>query len=693
MKIRKAFETNMRGRRNLCTLGLGACICGCLAIVPGQTAAEEDFDYSSWIDVSVGGVIVDGHKPRFQQRHQLPAGAFGGVEAFHWEQMVGERGFFQIDGRGIFDNHDYLLRMELADPDRGYVRAGYRQFRTWYDGSGGFFPQNGVWFSVFDDDPLAIDRGEAWLEAGLTLPDWPKLTFRYTHQYRRGDKDSTLWGRVGTPVTGVAGERAFAPSFREIDERRHIFEGRAGHTLGATDFGAGLRYELSDQDNALNIHQNPGQANDRRIRQEEGVVIDIFSVHAYSKSQLHEKVLLTTGYAFTTLDTDLGGRRFYDPPERRAGGDVGFENLAGGSQVRKHVGTLNLMLRPWNHFAIVPSLRVQKEDLEGNSLFDRTAGPGVPGAFVPDQFIRNERDMLTVSQRLEARYTGFRQWVLYARGDWEQGQGDLLERSEAPRAGFRPVDRLTDFERFTQQYTVGANWYPHHVFNVALQYYRKMRDNDYEHLVEDRPGRHSAFIEAQDFTTDDFNIRLTLRPLNGLTLVSRYDFQLSTIDLQGTGLSMIQSGKTTSHIFSQAATWSPLTRLYVQAAANYAIDRTTTPADDIVGTAPAAYRVLEARNDYLTTSLNIGYALTEKTDIQTQYLYYLADNYEDNSEFSQPYGAGAREHAVSAGIVHRLRQNLVWSLKYGFFRYRDETSGWNTNYDAHLIYSSLGYRF
>jgi hypothetical protein len=53
---------------------------------------------------------------------------------------------------------------------------------TWYDGSGGFFPPNGQWFDIFDDK-LAADRGEAWFEAGLTLPDKPVVVFRYSHGF------------------------------------------------------------------------------------------------------------------------------------------------------------------------------------------------------------------------------------------------------------------------------------------------------------------------------------------------------------------------------------------------------------------------------------------------------------------------------------------------------------------------------
>jgi hypothetical protein len=183
---------------------------------------KSEADYRNWFDVSVGGTLIDGDKAQFMQRHGVPKGAFGGVESFHYEQDVGKKGLFQIDGRGIFDNHDYSLKLSLDHPDIGYLRGGYREYRSWYDGSGGYFPLNGQWFSLYDDE-LAVDRGEAWFEGGLTLPGKPVLTFRYSHQFREGRKDSTVWGdTTRTGLTGATNTRGIVPSFWDIDEERDI---------------------------------------------------------------------------------------------------------------------------------------------------------------------------------------------------------------------------------------------------------------------------------------------------------------------------------------------------------------------------------------------------------------------------------------------------------------------------------------
>src|SRR6185369_11986446 len=265
--------------------------------------SQEPTEYNNWITLGVGSTFVDGDEAQFMRRHQIPKGPFGGVEDFHWEQLVGKKGIFQIDGRGIFDNHDYSIRLALSDPDKGYLRAGYTEFRTWYDGSGGYFPGGtNNWFELYNDE-LHIDRGEAWFEAGLTLPDKPQISFRYAHQFRKGQKDSTEWG--DSNLTGGFGTRHIVPTFLDIDEERDIFAGDIKHTLGKTDVGLGVRYEIIDNDDSRNIHRRPGELTpvppalpagpDRYVTQKDELQEDMFNVHGFTTTRFNEKVMLTLG--------------------------------------------------------------------------------------------------------------------------------------------------------------------------------------------------------------------------------------------------------------------------------------------------------------------------------------------------------------------------------------------------------------
>ena len=209
--------------------------------------------FNNWIEFSTGGLLINGSQSQFQQRHRSGK-VFGGIEDFHYTTPIATNTTLSADGRALFDNHDYKLRLEVAREKLGYVRFSYNEFRTWYDGDGGFYPPTGAWYAL-SDDALALDRGEISFEAGLTLEKVPKITFKYTHQYREGDKSSTAWG-LTHPAVGVT--RGLGPSFYDIDEHSDIFQLDATHRIRKTDLGLGLRYETGKLDDALKISQGPG---------------------------------------------------------------------------------------------------------------------------------------------------------------------------------------------------------------------------------------------------------------------------------------------------------------------------------------------------------------------------------------------------------------------------------------------------
>jgi hypothetical protein len=652
-------------------------------------------DYRNWFDVSVGGTIVSGDKAAYQQRYGLPSGPFGGVEDFHYEEDIGKKGIFKVDGRGIFDNHDYSLKFDVEHPDIGFIRGGYEQYRDYTDGYGGFFPATGAWVTPFDNN-LALDHGKAFFEAGLTLPNKPTVTFRYNHEFRNGQEDSTSWGDLDIPGYG---DRKIVPSFWDINERSDSFALDAQHTLGSTTFGLGMRYEISTTDDALNVLRNPGEANARYGTDRERVDMDLFNVHAFSDTRFNDKIQFTSGYSYTTLTTDLSGYRVYgatyDPTfaQRLPIADT-FENLTGGSDLQQHVANLNLPIQITDSLLLVPSLRIEAENTDSSAQYSSPSAPlsGFPYGAISDQ------GLLDVTERLDLRYTGITNWVFYVRGEWLEGSGDLTERWDNLGTGANIAQAGTDNRRYWQTYTVGANWYPLRKLNFGAEYYHKDRWNDYNinsdstvNVLTSIPTSvYPAFLTAQNWTTDDTNFRVTWRPVANLTLVGRYDFQRSTIDTKpdsSSGLSETQSAEMTSHIISGTLSWTPLQRLYLQAGVNYVLDQTDTPAQDL---SPA---IQAAANDYWTATASAGYALDKKTDLQFQYMYYRANDRQDNSAFGLPYGADAQEQSATAAIIRRITERMRITLKYGYFVGEDWTSGTHNDYQAHLIYSSLHYRF
>jgi hypothetical protein len=123
---------------------------------------------------------------------------------------------------------------------------------------------------------------------------------------------------------------------------------------------------------------------------------------------------------------------------------------------------------------------------------------------------------------------------------------------------------------------------------------------------------------------------------------------------------------------------------------SYVLNNLDTP---VAGSAGINNLVLNSASDYWTADATAGFAIDEKTDLKLNYAFYRADNYADNSAYSQPYGAGDEQHSVTATISRQISKALQISLKYGFFSNRDETSGEHNNYMAQLVYANMQYRF
>jgi hypothetical protein len=646
---------------------------------PESNPEIETEDLNNWVELGVGGSIVSGDRAQYQRQSGLPNNtAFGGVQSMHYETPIGKKGLFTIDGRGIFDNHDYDIKLEAQHPDEGYVTAGFRQFREYYDASGGFLPSTGQFFALTNNE-LALDRGTAYLEAGLTLPDMPVVKLRFEHDYRDGQKDSTEWGT--TTLTPGAAQIKVTPAYRQIDEKTDFIAADVTHTLWDTDLGLGVRYEWIKNNDSLNVLFSPNQGTaGHTLTQLDGNGDNIFNIHAFTDSRLDKELEFSTGWAYTSMAEQIFGNRL-DYPATTTSADTRYANLAGESDFVQYEMDANLAFTPRDDLYIVPSFRVDKEDTAGWSADNTVAGNNVIGAL--NSFGDNEA-RLDVAESLDARYTGFTNWVLYLRGDLEQNR-DNLELTTAPAA------QLTNlWHQNVQKYTAGANWYPLQGLNFAAQYYHKIDDNNYENTTP-TPTAYPAFISQENFKTDDANFRVTWRPFSQLTLVSRYDFQYSTIDMAGFGLAEIQAANNITHQVGETVSWTPLTRLSLTLAGNYVMDHTHTPAE--TQTAPTGI-VEESKNDYWTANATVTLALDNKSQLRVGYVFYRAADYVDNSGIGGlPYGAGGEQNTVTASLDRQITRRLKWTIHYNFTKYTDQLFGGNLDYTAHTILSSVQYRF
>jgi hypothetical protein len=487
-----------------------------------------------------------------------------------------------------------------------------------------------------------------------------------------------------------------------------------------------MRYEHNENDDTLNMERNAGQlppvvpppGAQRFVTQRQKDDVDLFSGHAITETRISDSLWFTAGYSYTTFGNDLSGTRIFgtdfdaafgEPVPTLGSRDHAFIDLAGTAENKEHLFNANLFWMPIPDLTVLTGFRYthENDDNESTFLAEEPVSNTPPfsstnpahgfhyGPPIPTSGARSA-DYDRFAQRLELRYTGIANWLFYAQGEWEEEWGHVDE--------FQTMNLIEpslnkDTNSLGQKYTIGANWYPTMRLNLSGQYYHKIASYSDDIITAQFPR-----LINQDWNTDDVNVRITFHPqiparLGTLAMVTRYDFDRTSIDGQwavfsdGELLAEQETGKITRHVITEAITWNPLARFFLQADVSYTLNQTDTPANNINLAPNTSPTVTNFRNDYWTVTSGAGYIIDDKTDFYADYSFYCANDHFKNVGVAVPYGLGATEHTASATITRQVTKNMRLLLKYGYFNYRDETYGGHNNYRAHSIYSSLQYRF
>ena len=657
--------------------------------------------YNNWVEFTGGGFLTSGNRAQAQSVQNWNNGGFGGISDLHLQAPL--QGQFTnttltIDGHSIYDQHDYDINVRLDDPEKWFMQVHADNFRTWSDGIGGFYPPTGMqYYGPKGSTPLALDRGEYSFLGGVTLGDLPSITFGYTHSYRYGNEDSTIWAPTHpNPLNSPATVQGLAPSLYNIDERIDAFDVNAKKNIWDTDLALGLHYEHGSLDDGLATTFYPGEPvqMDRTTANEN--TYNLFSATAMGEKWIQQHVFVSAGGMVANLDNHFLGSQIYGndfgaPYIPAIGNGLGYYNMVGDSHMQEYVMDLNVLTIPIKTLTVTPAIRAEKESWSANST-----GVGTLGNFPTDSFnSQSTRDNVDVCESLDARYTGFTNWVFSAGGRWEESQGNLNQLgglSQVDGIGVPTVTNYVDDNSLLQKYSAGASWYPLSRLFVDFGGYYKYDSYNYSASADSTPDgdTYPGYFTIQDFETFDGNCRVTLHLLRSLSLISRYEYQLSTVDTTpdpAYGINEQQTSRMHSHVIGQNITWLPWSRLSVSAGFSYVLSTTKTSASE------ATAAILNAENNYWTLNFSPSLVLDDKTDLNVDYFYYQANDYQNNSNVGVPLGAGSREQAVTATLTRRINPRLRVSLKYGYYNYKDALTGGNSNFQAHMIMATMQYRF
>jgi hypothetical protein len=665
-----------------------------LAVAAGGSAQVVT---SGMISVSAGGALQDGDRAAYQQRLRHKKAGYGGIEDFTWSRTT-DATLLRFEAHAMPGDEDYQFTGRWERFDAYYVEANYRQFRTFYDGSGGRLLPRNLGLSYFDET-LELDRSYFSFEIGTLVPDRPQFRLRYDRTTRSGMKNSIRWGDSnlgGQPYV----PRAFIPSYYLIDEERDIVTAEVSQQTDQANWKVAGRYERTRYSNKHVARRRAGENADRYVTTVDGNDVDLFSGHGFYERIFRENLRMSAGGLITSLDTNITGSKIYGATPnaeysptfaRRQAQDVGYYGVVGGTRMKQYLGNLNVVYQPVKFWTIRPGLKYEHLRTDGDeSQVDTDFGGGAAAAAIQRQIESNSRNAWNeLTEELELRYTRWGNITLEFRGQWNQGTGNLVEQSILMPNATRVLDRETEYERLGQRYTLNTGWHIRPGLTVNAQYNYRLKIADYYHRRDSSNNqqgqdRYPAFIVDQDIESHDGNVRLSWRPKSMLSFVSRYAYQRSFVVSTLGVLPEIQNGKLTRHVITQSATWNPTARLFLTGAVNVTYDQLVVPPHRLT---------MHSDNNYASASLGAGYAIGKVTDLFLEANHYRADNTTDNPLVTLPMNAGQKLQSAFLTWVRRHSDRVIYTAKYGYATNRDGTFGGLNDFDAHIFYGKVQYKF
>jgi len=675
--------------------GIVLALIASFALSAGETKAAENNDSTTGaieITPSVSAVFVDGDDNKFREDWWTKEGVKGGVESFSLRRSLGNDITVEAGGRAIVPEEDYRIDLFIDKRDTGYIRAGYREYRKYYDDTGGFF--NSFSESSFDlGKDLHLDIGKVFIEAGLTLPDKPRLILGYEHRFKDGEKSLLEWGRVD--------EGAFArnifPSYKDIDEEVDIVRVEISHEIANVTLGDEFRYEsyrLDTKRHSQELDIDTGDTSTESI--EDNYDHDAFYNTLHAETHLNDKTFLSVGYLYTHLDGDASFTITSVPGIFQR--DKFWDSNSIDLDQEVHIVSVNAIFGPFYNTSIYLGLQGEKLDSEGDTdaLLTEVTGDDLPPLGTgtiesPEVLISSDQDKWGIEETLGVRFTGLPRTTVYAEGRWTQQDIDLTETEFEDSV--LELDRDTDTRVRRQRYSIGFNSSPLPRTTIAARYRYSYRSNDYDHDVDnvggDDPNNvYSAFILDQDIKTDEVMAKVSFQPLPRIRASLQYQLVAMDIDTDEDTdpPSSVHTTDYDANIYTASITATPYAGLFLTGLVSYQdIELETIDLAD----AP----VTTYDGDVLSLSAAAGLALDSRTNLNMQYIYTLTENFKDFSDVGLPLGSENQRHAVLASLSRRITDMLSVKFRYGFYSYDDDASDGSDDYTAHLVGAALSMTF
>jgi hypothetical protein len=710
-----------------------------------EADALPSFD-SNYIIISAGGADVKGSKAAYQARTSNAKTGAAGIEEMRFDYDLKDRTTLAITGRALAGQEDYLLNFNLKKEEVGSVEVGYKTFRSFYDGAGGFFPIGNVWMPLFSR-PLYVDRGQLYLQGTIALPNAPVISFKYTHTTRDGTKDSTSWGDTnltGIPILAgpgavnpIAAMRKLLPSVVDLDETNDAWEVSVRHKVGNTSAVVSVGGNSIENRNVRYMLQNIGElapfpapvftaptvnneraGSPRRTTMTQTHEEDGYYASATFETVMNDKVTLFGGLRYHTADIDISlSRQLMSTIASSTGVREyagGFVNTGASARAPYHVvangdlefdvltGNVGARFTPSPNLSIETALRGERWEDSGRNLANYSSqGVTLATGAVTSYSADGEHGVNNVQKpwtpTLDVRYTGIRNVALYASWEYRTSKQDEHVRYEGLNGQTKrtEVDFIgKNIKETHSNAKVGMAWTVNPGLTLRAELFTKDHENDFAGY-DDIAGRDYAL------NYDIYGTKLTavVRPTHMVSFTSRYVLQRGKAAVFHSGLTSngvingtVDGNDSTRHTFSEGITWNVSRTVYVQANGSVVFDQIQTMYPWVSGNAKRNLR--NSDNNYVTGDASVGFAIDRNTSGLVQGTYYRANNYDESyAAVAMPLGASVRETTISVGLRRKLTEKTVLSGKVGYIDSENATRGGHADFRGPLAYLSVQHAF
>ncbi|MDB6110496.1 MAG: Planctomycete cytochrome [Pedosphaera sp.] len=637
---------------------------------------------------------VSGNEQKFREHYWQREGWNGGLERFDSDEQLSSDSHLHAAGHFLLD--DYRLQLALEKNEVGFVHTGWEQYRKYYSDTGGYYPAFAPPASRLGRD-LHVDTGRAWIDFGLTLPDWPRMVLGYEYQYRNGEESTLQWGDV--VQNGI--DRKIAPASQQINEHAHIIKFDLEHAI------AGVRIEDSFRGEYYNL--NTSRTNSFFLPAIGSTMADSANENYKHfqgantfrlEKQFSDWLFTSGGYLYSKLSADTT----FNVDTLNISGPFPLSEYHAHSQQitlsrESHVLNLNALLGPWEGLNLSGGVLSEwtRQRGFGNVDLDEIS-PGPPFSPIVVSLL-SDLDKASVEESAALRYTRIPFTTLFAEVRLRQ---ESIGQFEEEIGSFEEFLRKTDFSSQLYDLRAGFSTSPWQWVSLSAHYRRSDDSSNYHHTLDEAPigipgSGYSAFILGRDLASDEVETKIVLRPLRWLKTTLSYkllstDYRTDTEPVGGdiSPGGQILAGKYDSHIYSLNTTITPYQRLYLATTFSYQ-DSTTITANN------GSTAIVPYRGDVYSALVSGTYVLSQVSDLFLAYSFSYADfsqgNFGSATAGGLPVGIRYQPHGIQAGLTRRIGKNLITRLQYNYFYYDEPTSGTINNYTAHALFATLTYTF